>query len=87
MTLIHCLPLPMMIVVKCSPQTDDAKHLCLMPLSESISLSHLFIKYQKHFVFAKNDILKVLVLLIVIKRCMKFIDIFSVEPSTMHNIF
>jgi hypothetical protein len=26
MTLIHCLPLPMKIVAKHSPQTDDGKH-------------------------------------------------------------
>jgi hypothetical protein len=34
MTLIHCLPLPMTIVAKCSPQADDAKHQYLMPLGE-----------------------------------------------------
>jgi hypothetical protein len=38
MTLINCLPLPMMIVAKRSPKTDNAKHQCLMPLSESTSL-------------------------------------------------
>jgi len=42
MTLIHCLPLPMTIVAKCSPQTDDAKlwHLMLLPHG-SISLTQL----------------------------------------------
>jgi hypothetical protein len=39
MTLIHCLPLPTIIIAKCLPQTDDAKHQGLMLLSESISLS------------------------------------------------
>ncbi len=42
LTLIHCLPLPTIIVAKHSPQTDDAKHRRLMPLSESIPLSQSY---------------------------------------------
>jgi len=38
-TLIHCLPLPTMIVAKCSLQTDKAKHQHLILMCESISLS------------------------------------------------
>jgi len=39
MTLIHCTPLLTMIVTKRLLQTDNAKHQCLMLLSDSTSLS------------------------------------------------
>ncbi len=42
MTLNHCLPLPMTIMAKRSPQTDNTKHRCLMLLSELTSLSHFY---------------------------------------------
>jgi len=45
-TLIHFLRLPTTVVAKHLPQTDDAKHRHLVPLSVSISLSQ----------FCDNDI-------------------------------
>jgi hypothetical protein len=42
LALIHGSLLPTMIVAKRSPQTDDAKHQHLSPLSESISISQNF---------------------------------------------
>jgi hypothetical protein len=39
MTLIHCSPLPLIIIAKHSLQTDNSKHQHLMLLSESTSLS------------------------------------------------
>jgi hypothetical protein len=47
MTLIHCAPLPTMIITKRSPQTDDANHQHLMLLSESTSLSYYHISYNQ----------------------------------------
>jgi hypothetical protein len=41
MTLIHCVPLPTMIVSNCLQQSDGTKHQCFMLLRESTSLSQI----------------------------------------------
>jgi len=63
MTMINFLLLPMTVVAKCSSQNDDNKDRHLVPLSESISLSQLFIfkivervKNSRYFGFWHKDL-------------------------------
>jgi hypothetical protein len=53
MTLIHCSPLSTAIIARRLPQTDDAKHQCLMTQGESSSLSQLE-QYRTPAMLPKN---------------------------------